>query len=34
MLYARTDPSSTPPVMPCLRVPLRFLARPRRLTRC
>jgi hypothetical protein len=33
MPYARTDPSPTPPLMPSLPVCLRFLARPRRLTR-
>ncbi len=33
MPYAHPDPSSTPPVMRCLPVSLRFFARPRRLTR-
>jgi hypothetical protein len=33
MPSARTDPSPTPPLMPCLPVLMRFLARPRRLTR-
>jgi hypothetical protein len=33
MPYARTDLSSRPAVVPCLPVPLWFLARPRRLAR-